>query len=448
MNRSQSMMLVWMLACHAAADGPAARPTPEQVAWHETEVGMFIHFAPNTYTDLEYDDLTLPLDKFNPAALDTEQWAAAAEAMGARYIILVAKHAGGFCLWQTDSTEYGVRNTPWRGGRGDVLRDLAESCRKRGLRLGVYLSPTDRYHGAGGGGRVHEPGSAEHAAARRPLTQPDYDALYRRQLRECLTIVHEVLGPAQGDGAVFEVWFDGSVIVPVGDILRELAPRAMVFQGPHATIRWVGNEDGVAPYPAWNAVSRAAAESGIATAADGTPDGDAWLPNECDARMRNTWFWNRNNAPTLKSVEHLMDMYYRSVGHGAVLLLNHTPDPSGVIPAADVQRGLEFREERARRFSQRLAQVEAVGARTVELPLRGRVAHVVIEEDIREGERVRAYTLEGRSGSTWRALGSGSAIGYKRIVRIEPVELDAVRLTITECVGEPRLRRVSVYAAP
>ena len=157
-----------------------------------------------------------------------------AEAMGAKYIIFVAKHVGGFCMWQTETTDYGVRNIPWRGGKGDVLGDLAESCRKRGMKLGVYLSPYDRKQGAGSGGRC-----------RTKEAQQRYNTIYRRQLTEVLSRY----------GRMFEVWFDGSNVIPVGDILTKHAPRAMVFQGPHATIRWVGNEDGVAPYPAWNAVS-------------------------------------------------------------------------------------------------------------------------------------------------------------------------------------------------
>ena len=211
-------IILALIACSSgqvslAADsaGKLARPTPEQAAWQACEIGMFIHFAPNTWTDREGDDLTLPLEKMNPSELDTEQWVAAAEAMGAKYIVFVAKHVGGFCMWQTETTDYSVKSIPWRGGKGDVLGDLAASCRKRGMKLGVYLSPCDRKHGAGVGGRC---GS--------PAEQQRYNELYRRQLTEVLTQY----------GEMFEVWFDGSNIVPVSDLLHKHAPERWCSRGP------------------------------------------------------------------------------------------------------------------------------------------------------------------------------------------------------------------------
>ena len=413
------------------ADGPEpppklARPTPEQVAWHDSEIGMFIHFAPNTWFDKEYDDLSLPLEKFDPTHLDTDAWVAAAEAMTARYIVFVAKHVGGFCMWPTETTDYSVKSTPWRGGEGDVMKDLAESCRKRGIKLGVYLSPADRKHGAGVGGRC-----------KNQADQERYNKLYRRQLVELLTRY----------GEMFEVWFDGSNVVEVGDILAEHAPRAMVFQGPHATIRWVGNEAGHAPYPAWNSLSQADADGGVATARHGDPDGAAWMPNECDARIRSTWFWNRNNAPTLKTVEQLMEMYDRSVGRGAVLLLNHTPDPTGRIPDSDVKRGAEFGAEIKRRYGKSIAETAGRGKRLdLKLPAKTVIDHVITAEDIRQGERIREYVVEGRTGDTWRELCRGTAVGHKRIDRFDPVEVSAIRLLVLEAAAEPLIRTLAAYS--
>jgi len=402
-----------------------AKPTPEQAVWHDCEIGMFIHFAPNTWLDRQDDNLSLPLDKFNPEKLDTDQWVDAAEAMCAKYIIMVAKHVGGFCLWQTDTNDYSVRSTPWRDGKGDVMNDLAESCRKRNIKLGVYISPQDRKHGASVGG-----------LCKTPQEQERYDQLYRQQLTELLTRY----------GEMFEVWFDGSNVVPVGDILTEYAPKAMVFQGPHATIRWVGNEEGVAPYPAWNSLPIERAKSGVATAADSDPDGEAWLPLECDARIRRDWFWTRTNAPTLKSVEQLMDMYYRSVGHGAVLLLNHTPDTSGLIPEADVKRGAEFGRDIRRRFAKSLAETEGRGE-IVELDLgkSTKIDHVITMEDILQGERVRQYSIEGLIDKQWKELCNGTAIGHKKIDRLKPVELAKVRLRCTKVAAEPHIRKLAVY---
>ncbi|MGD8451505.1 MAG: alpha-L-fucosidase [Phycisphaerae bacterium] len=402
-----------------------ARPTPAQIAWQDCELGMFIHFAPNTWLDREYDDLALPLERFNPAELNTDQWVHAAKVMGAQYIIIVAKHAGGFCLWPTETTDYSVKSTPWRDGQGDVLADLADSCRRWDMKLGVYISPTDRRHGAGGGGRCET--EAEQQA---------YNEVYRRQLTEVLSRY----------GPMYEVWFDGSIVVPVADILKKYAPDAMVFQGPQATIRWVGNEDGVAPYPAWNSVSAEAARTGTATAADGDPAGTVWLPNECDARMRNTWFWRRDNAETLKTVDQLMDMYYKSVGRGAVLLVNHTPDTTGLIPEADVRRGAEFGAELRQRFGKSLAEAAGKGE-TLELTFGKptKVDHVVMQEDIAGGERVRAYVIEGRVGDEWQVLAEGSAIGHKRMDRFELCEVSAIRLRVTQAVGEPLIRRCAAY---
>ncbi|MBN2310943.1 MAG: alpha-L-fucosidase [Candidatus Hydrogenedentes bacterium] len=411
----------------AAADtaaGGLARPTPEQAAWQDMELGMFIHFAPNTWQDKEGDDRSTPLGAINPEALDTDQWVRVAQSMGAKYIVFVAKHIGGFCMWQTDTTEYGIRNTPWRDGKGDVLADLAASCSKRGMKLGVYLSPRDDTLGAGIGGRC----ATEEAQER-------YNEIYRRQLTEVLS--------RYGDMA--EVWFDGSNIIEVGDILREHAPHAVVFQGKYASIRWVGNEDGFAPDPAWNAVPEAARLAG-ATAANGDPAGDAWLPIECDARTRAGWFWSSTNADTLKRVDELMEMYYRSVGHGAVLLLNATPDTSGRIPEADAARIAAFGAEIARRFGTPLAETTGRGD-TVELSLDQpmEIDHIVAMEDIRQGERVRAYIVEGRTDEGWRLLSQGTAIGHKKIEPIAPVEVRAVRLRITESAAEPIIRKLAVY---
>jgi len=404
-----------------------AKPTEQQAQWHDFEIGTFIHFGPATWQDHEYDDLSTPMEKINPARLDTDQWAAAAEAMGAKYVVFVAKHTGGFCWWQTETTDYSVKNIPWRGGKGDVMRELAESCRKRGIKLGVYLSPHDRKFGAGGGGRC---GS--------PEAQDRYNKIYRQQLTELLNRYGEMV----------EVWFDGSNVIEVGDILKKHAPRAMVFQGPHATIRWVGNESGVAPYPGWNAVSAEAAKSGVATARHGDPNGDVWLPNECDARIRAQWFWNSRNAGTLKSVDQLMEMYYRSVGHGAVLLLNHTPDTTGLIPEADVKRGAEFAAEIRRRFGKSVAETSGLG-RLVELDLKRPTAidHVVTMEDIRHGERVRRYVVEGMIRGQWQPLCEGTAIGHKKIDRIDAVEVTKVRLRVSEAATMPRIRQLAVYAA-
>jgi alpha-L-fucosidase len=406
---------------------PRVLPTRDQLRWQDLELGMFIHFAPNTWQDREYDVHTTPLAAIDPD-IDTDQWVSVAHGLGARYVVMVAKHQGGFCMWQTRTTDYGIRNTPWKGGRGDVMADLGASCRRRGLGLGVYLSPRDDDFGAGGGGKC---ATREKQAA--------YDARYRQQLTELLTRYGEMV----------EVWFDGSLVVPVGDILRAHAPHAMVFQGPQATIRWVGNEDGFAPYPSWDTLSRRDAATGVATAKESNPDGDAWLPLEVDVSIRRPhWFWSTTDAVDLLSLDALLEIYYRSVGRGAQLLLNIPPDATGHIPAADAARARAFGSEVRRRFGRAVGQTRGEGRELVlRLPAAAMVDHVVIEEDLAAGERVRAYRLAGRNAGTWLPLGEGISIGHKRIHPVAPTDVDAIRLEVTRSDGTPRIRRLAAFAS-
>ncbi len=413
------------LAAHDLG-GPRAMPTPEQVEWHNAEMGMFIHFAPNTWQDSECDRRDTPLDKINPEKLDTDQWVRVAESMGAKYIVFVAKHVGGFCMWQTDTTDYSIKNTAWRGGKGDVLADLSASCKKRGMKLGFYLSPRDDHFGAETSGKCAT-----------PEMQAKYDDLYRRQLTELLTRY----------GDLFEIWLDGGNVVEFGDILKQHAPHVMVFQGKYATIRWVGNEDGLAPYPAWNCTTQKAASGGGATAADSTPFGDVWLPSECDVSLRRDWFWNTKNENTIKSLDQLMDIYYRSVGRGAVLLLNLTPDTSGLIPEADARRAAEFGAEVQRRFELALASTAGDG-NPLELGVTAvrPVDHIILMEDISKGERVLEYVVEAQVNGGWKEVVTGSAVGHKKIDRFEPVESGRWRFRCIKSNGPVSISKFAVYS--
>lgn len=413
----------------AGPEDQLARPTLEQAAWHDLEIGMFIHIAPQTWQDTESDNLSTPLSAINPEKLDTDQWVSVARSMGAKYIVFVAKHEGGFCWWPTATTEHSVKHTPWRAGQGDVLADLAASCQKAGMKLGVYLSPQDRKHGVGVGGRAKD-----------PAKQAEYESLFRRQLTEVLT----------NYGEMIEVWFDGSLVFDVGDILAAHAPHAMIFQGPQATIRWVGNEDGVAPYPAWNSVvhPKEGLKWGEYTAADGDPLGNRWLPNECDARIRATWFWKTNNLNTLKTVDQLMDMYHRSVGHGSVLLLNNTPDMTGLIPEPDAKRSAEFGAEIQRLYGTPAATTSGRGSELRVMPSAPlAIDRVVIAEDITQGERIRRYVVEGSVEGVWKELAAGTAVGHKKIDRFAAVRVEEVRLRVLESIGEPIITQLAVYRA-
>ena len=393
-----------------------ARPTPAQAIWQDDEVGMFIHF-------------THPpkLEDVNPAKLHTDQWVTTAEAMGAKYLIFVAKHEDGFCWWQTDTSPFSIKHTPWRNGQGDVVKELSASCQKRGMKFGIYLSPGDAVFHA-----------AVHGVCKTPAEQEIYNQVYRAQLTELLTRY----------GEISEVWFDGSTVAEIGDLLKDHCPKAMVFQTTHATIRWVGTERGVAPYPAWNAVPLAKAKTGIATASDGRPDGDVWLPNECDTRTRvAAWFWSPDPKNHLKSLDELLTIYYQSVGRGAQSLLNVAPHPDGLIGDEDVQRMSEFGAEVRRRFGKSLGESSGKGT-ILELDLKQpqRIEHIITMEEILEGERVHEYVLEGFTGDTWKELCKGTAIGHKRIDRFTPVEVSKVRLRIVKSSAEPLIRKLAAFS--
>ena len=388
-------------------------------------MGMFIHFAPNTWQNSEYDNLSTPPSVINPN-INTDQWAECALKLGAKYVVFVAKHAGGFCMWQTQTTNYGIRNTPWKGGRGDVMADLAASCRKRGLKLGVYLSPQDREFGAGLAGRCK---TAE--------KQAEYNRMYREQLEEVVTRYGEIV----------EIWFDGSIVVPIGDILQRYAPHAMIFQGPQATLRWVGNEEGFAPYPTWDPISEVDAKTGVATAIQGTPDGSVWLPVEADVSiLRPYWFWSPTKQKNLVSLSDLEDIYYRSVGRGVQMMLNLPPNSNGLMPDETCERAQEFGEGIRRRFGHSVAEGSGCGHSLVlKLASPRRIDHVILQEDCSQGQRVRAYRLDGNAKGKWTVLGRGTAIGHKRIQPVPPTVVRALRFVAEESAAEPIIRRFALF---
>ncbi|WP_127589960.1 alpha-L-fucosidase [Paenibacillus lautus] len=402
-----------------------AKPSPQQLAWQDMELGMFCHFGMNTFCDQEWGDGTDSAEIFNPEQLDARQWARTAKRAGFKYLVLTAKHHDGFCLWPTKTTDYSVKSSPWKGGKGDVVREVADACREEGLQFGLYLSPWDR----------HEPCYPDKEA---------YDDFYAEQLTELLT----------GYGPLVEVWFDGAGSQGreydwnrIIGLIDKYQPDAMVFNMGRPTIRWVGNEDGVAPYPCWNTATTAKESmftSDMMTWMEGTP---AWVPAECDVPIRKLhWFWHPGDEASLRSLEEVLDIYYRSVGHGATLLLNISPDNRGLLPEVDVERVIEFGDEIRRRFGQPVGQTSGEGTELLlKLEYIQPVNHVIIMEDIAHGERVREYVLEAFSHGEWKELVRGSAIGHKKIDRFDTVETDQLRVSIHSSVEQPLIRNLAAY---
>jgi alpha-L-fucosidase len=405
-----------------------AKPTPQQLAWHDLELEMFVHFDVAIWEGEQYGSGHFDLSKFNPKELDTEQWCDVAESLGARQIVYVAKHFSGFCGWQTKTTDYGVKSTPWRDGKGDIVKDLAESCRRRGLKLGIYLSPGDVRHGAAAG-----------AICSSVEDQRKYDEIYRLQLTELLT----------NYGPISEIWFDGSIITKIDDIVNKYAPGVICFQGPCANIRWPGTEKGVLPYPAWNGVESRDAVTGKATAIHGRPDADRWLPLESDTTIRDHfWFWESGGEKYLKSIDTLMEIYYKSVGYGGVLLLNSNPDITGLIPQPDAERAAEFGAEIKRRFGKPLGETSSSGnVAELDLAENTKIDHIILMEDIAKGELVRSYIVEGLEAAGWQEICRGSAIGHKKIDFFNPVKVNKLRFRCLECAGTPTIRRFAAYYA-
>ncbi|XEC95697.1 alpha-L-fucosidase [Paenibacillus tarimensis] len=402
-----------------------AKPTRQQLAWQDLELGMFFHFGLNTFNDREWGDGTDSPQTLIPSALDARQWVRTAKKAGFKYVILTAKHHDGFCLWATKTTDYSVKSSPWRNGGGDVVRECADACREEGMHLGLYLSPWDR----------HEPCYSDQEA---------YNNFYCEQLEELLT----------GYGPLIELWFDGAGSEGreydwrrIVALVKKHQPGAMIFNMGAPTIRWVGNEDGTAPYPCWNTAQTARASMFTKDMLTWLPETPQWVPAECDVPIRKPhWFWHPNDEARLMPLSELLNVYYRSVGHGANLLLNIAPDVRGLLPEADVERVLEFGDEIRRRFAAPLAVLAGEGNELLlPLPAGSLINHVILMEDIEEGERIRAYVLDAEIAGEWVEVAQGSAVGHKKIDRFDTVQTTCLRLRVLESLNQPLVRSFSAY---
>lgn len=395
------------------------RPTPQQAAWQDLEIGVLIHFGPNSFMDREWGDGAADPQVFNPPQLDASQWVAAAKAAGARYLVLVAKHHDGFCLWPTAQTAYSVKASPWRNGHGDLVREVADAARRQGLRFGVYLSPWDR----------HEPRYASNA---------QYDDYYRKELTELVTRYGEIaefwLDGAGSEGHVYD--FDSYV-----KTLRTYQPNALIFADvgflQYGDIRWVGNESGFAPEENWNVVDRLGYLR--------------WRPAEADTPLRTDhWFWHPNDEKSLKSLAELVETYHKTVGRGAQLMLGLAPDKRGLLPESDVARLKEFGAEIRRIYGEPDAdgpEESWSSAAPLEIAAKEPMTFdcAMVMERLSGGQRVERYAIEAWDGERWRPLATGATIGHKKIDMFPRTTARRVRLRIIDASAPPLIRRFRVY---
>ncbi len=426
-------------------------PSPQQLAWQEMELGMFIHFNMFTYYR---DDWAvrhdMPAAAFNPRRLDTDQWMEAATAMGARYAILTAQHGEGFCLWPTEAFDYSVRQSPWQGGQGDVVARFVASCHKYGVRPGLYLNFA---HNGYCNSMYHKfrDGKGGFKSGRGTFNSPHYTAICEKILTEICTRY----------GDLVELWFDGSALPvklggpDVAAITEKHQPNAILYGATQdhpvgKCIRWVGHEEGHVPQDCWCTMPLwdTGFHSDRRMLATGDPNGELYLPAEADVTIRNQarWVWRPNQEQHVFTVEHMLDLYSRSVGRNANLLINANPDALGLIPEPDFTVYHELGRELRRRFGHAVARAGGEGESvTLELGREATVDHVVIMEDVAQGQRVRQFTVEAQTADGWRVVASGQSIGHKRIAGFEPLTTPRLRLTCGKYVQRPIIKDFSAY---
>lgn len=474
------LISILFLACTPKETPPPAPllplPDANQLAWHEMEMNAFVHFTTNTFTGKEWGYGDESPSIFNPTAYDADQWVRTFKETGFKGVILTCKHHDGFCLWPSQYTEHSVKNSPWRNGEGDVVRDVMRACKKYELKFGVYLSPWDRNHSDYG--------------------TPAYLEYYRNQLKELFT----------NYGPVFEMWFDGA---NGGDgyyggkrekrsingstyydwpttlqLVRDMEPSILFFSDAGPGVRWVGNERGVAAETNWNTITPDtlyAGKAGIEKLLnEGHENGTHWIPAEVDVSIRKGWFYHAEEDTLVKTPQQLFDIYLTSVGRGSTLLLNVPPDRRGLVHEKDVASLRGFRELLDTEFRTNLALNKKMtatshrgddkryaanhitdgnkdtywstndelltGSLEIELEKNQTIKYVVLQEDVRLGQRVKAFSIDVLQGDQWESVVHATTIGYKRIVRLEhPVQAETIRINILDSKACPVISNVEVY---
>ncbi|WP_370859190.1 alpha-L-fucosidase [Phocaeicola plebeius] len=452
-------------------------PEPKQVEWQQMETYAFIHFGLNTFNDREWGYGDTDPKTFNPTNLDCEQWAQTLVKAGMKGVILTAKHHDGFCLWPFEGTDYSVKNSPWKNGQGNVVKELSEACKKYGLKFAVYLSPWDRHQANYG--------------------TPEYLPYFYAQLHDLLT----------NYGPVFEVWFDGANggdgwyggakdirtidrknyynYPRIYEMLDSIQPQAIIFSDGGPGCRWVGNEKGFAGATNWSFLRKGEVHPGYDKNYElqyGHPDGNQWVPAECDVSIRPGWFYHPEEDDRVKSPDQLVDLYYRSVGHNATLLLNFPVDRRGLIHPVDSANAVRFHEMIQQQLKTNLvagmtpkvsnerggdfvasaltddnfdtywATEDGVTTADIEFSFDTptRMNRMMLQEYIPLGQRVKAFVVEYLDKDTWLPVKLNeetTTIGYKRLLRFETVETKGIRIRITDARGPLCLSSVGVYDA-
>lgn len=452
-------------------------PEPKQVEWQQMETYAFIHFGLNTFNDREWGYGDTDPKTFNPTNLDCEQWAQTLVKAGMKGVILTAKHHDGFCLWPFEGTDYSVKNSPWKNGQGNVVKELSEACKKYGLKFAVYLSPWDRHQANYG--------------------TPEYLPYFYAQLHDLLT----------NYGPVFEVWFDGANggdgwyggakdirtidrknyynYPRIYEMLDSIQPQAIIFSDGGPGCRWVGNEKGFAGATNWSFLREGEVHPGYDKSYElqyGHPDGNQWVPAECDVSIRPGWFYHPEEDDRVKSPDQLVDLYYRSVGHNATLLLNFPVDRRGLIHPVDSANAVRFHEMIQQQLKTNLvagmipkvsnerggdfvasaltddnfdtywATEDGVTTADIEFSFDTptRMNRMMLQEYIPLGQRVKAFVVEYLDKDTWLPVKLNeetTTIGYKRLLRFETVETKGIRIRITDARGPLCLSNVGVYDA-
>ena len=429
-------------------------PTPQQLEWQQMELTAFLCFGINTFTGNEWGDGKDSPKLFNPSELDCEQWVKVLKDGGFKMVLITAKHHDGFCLWPTATTEYSVKNSPWKNGKGDVIRELRDACEKYGMKFGVYLSPWDRNAECYG-------------------DSPAYNKFFIEQLSELLS----------NYGEVQEVWFDGANGEgPNGKkqeydweailkTIRTLQPKAVTaIMGDD--VRWVGNESGLGRDTEWSAtvlvpgsytykktvnknlnVSETSKDLGSRELLVKAQEA-YWYPSEVDVSIRPGWFYHAEQDESVRSLANLVDIYYRSIGCNSVLLLNTPPDKRGLIHEIDVRRIKELSNYITKTFAENLVidgdihwQAQAVDSKEYDVKAGAIVNTFLIQEDIAKGQRVEDFLVEVYSNGAWQYAAEGTTVGYKRLLRFSDCTPEKIRVTIRSTRATANITNVGLYYA-